>query len=53
MLFSSVGTLQLPVGSQIFMSVSSMKIEHSGSAWSTFLNGGITVAWAATATSRM
>lgn len=53
MLFSSVGTLQLPVGSQIFMSVSSMKIEHSRSAWSTFLNWGMTVTWAATATSRM
>lgn len=52
MLFFSVGTLQLPVDSQIFMSVSSMKLEHSRSAWSTFLSWGTAVAWAAP-TSRM
>lgn len=50
--YSSVGTLQLPVCSQIFMSVSSVKIEHSRSAGSSFLSWGKTVAWAAT-TSRM
>lgn len=35
LLFSSVGTLQFPICSQTFTSVSSVEIEHSRSAWST------------------